>query len=152
MYQITALPLINMHPQTLVPGTAHYTIQEAGKEICLITLDMRSIPELSSVVASLIWFPSVDIVHRIMRYVMFGFSRVQQAHLCQEFGSVNDVRPCIQPHTASSFPNTTGFSTHLLVTKLQHAALQDPCNEDGMHGERCMADAVRDLGVVILGQ
>ena len=69
------------------------------------------------------WCPSIDTLHRCNE--MFGFLRALQAHLCQEFGSSNDVRPCIQPHTTNSFPNTAGFVFHSLVTKLHRTALQD---------------------------
>ena len=54
--------------------------------------------------------------------------------LCQEFGSADDVRPCIQPHTVSS------FTIHPLVTKLHHAALQDLWRWSAlwkMHGRCC---------------
>ena len=86
---------------------------------------MRSIPQLSSVVAYLVGFlPSIAFID-VMRYVMFELLRAQEARLCQEFGSANDIRPCIQPHSTSSFPNTAYFSIHPLVTKLHHTALQD---------------------------
>ena len=98
---------------------------KAGKKTCSITFDqllyikepctMRSFPELSSVVTCLIGLlPLITIIY-VMRYIMFGLLRA----LCQEFGSANDVRPCIQPHIASS------FSIHPLITKLHHAALWD---------------------------
>ena len=65
---------------------------------------------------------------------MFGLIRARQARLCQEFCSANDVSPCIQPHTASS------FSIHPLVTLLHHTALRDlwrcPARWK-MHGRCC---------------
>ena len=67
---ITALPFINMHPQTLMPDTVHYAMpvhsDKADKKTCYITYDqplyikapstMRWISELSSVVACLVDF------------------------------------------------------------------------------------------------
>ena len=66
---------------------------------------MRSIPELSSVVACLVGFLLLTSFIDVMRYVMSELLRAQEAYLCQKFCSANDIRPCIQPHTASSFPN-----------------------------------------------
>ena len=64
----------------------------------------------------------------VIKYVMLGSGllRALQARIGQEFGSVNDVRPCIQLQTMYSFPNTAGFSIHRLVRKLCHRDLQDP--------------------------
>ena len=133
-----------MHPQTLVPDTLHYaTLQHSvtrlarrpasshlisrfiSKHLLPGPSTIWSIPELSSVVACLVGFlPLIFFIH-VMRYVMFRLLRAQPARLCQEFGSANDVRPCIQPYTASSFLNTAGFSINPLVTRLHHTAPQD---------------------------
>ena len=54
---------------------------------------------------------------------MFGLIRA----LCEEFCSANDVRPCIQPHTASS------FSIHPLVCEIY----EDDLHGEKMHGRCC---------------
>ena len=130
---------------------------KAGKKTCFITFDqrlyikapspMRSMFELPSMVACLFGlFPLISFID-VMRYVMFGLLRAQQANLCHEFGSANDVRPCIQPHTARSFPNTAGFGIHPLVLKVNHTALQDLWGCPAWW--RCMTDAVEDPGSTI---
>ena len=143
VYYITALPFINMHPQSLVPGTLHYAIQEhrvtrlarrhasshlirsLSKHLVPEPSTMRSIPELFSVVACLVGFlPLISSIY-VMRYAMFGLSRAQQVRLCHEFGGPDDVRPCIQTYTVGLFPNTAGLSMNPLVTKLHHTALLD---------------------------
>ena len=148
-----------MHPQTLVPDTLHYAIQQqcdkTGKKTCFITFDqplyikvpstMRSIHELSSVVACLVGFLPLTSFIDVMRYVMFQLLWAQQACLCQDFSSANDVRSCIQPHTASPFSNTAGLaSIPLSQTSITHLC---KIYQDGV---RCIADAVKDPGVVTI--
>ena len=130
---------------------------KAGKKTCSITFEqllyikvpciMKSFPELSSVVTCLVGFlPLISIID-VMRYIMFRLLRARQARLCQEFGSATDVRPCIQPvnHT---------LQAHLASILLSQSSITQLCEiyEDGLHGERCMADAVQDPGVVTLDQ
>ena len=107
---------------------------------------MRSFPELSSVITYLVGFlPLISIID-VMRYIMFGLLRARQARECQEFGSANDVRPCIQPHIASS------FSIHPLVTKLHHAALRDLWRWPvwwTMHGRCCTGPRIGYPGSTI---
>ena len=111
---------------------------------------MRSSPELSSVVACLVGFLQLISLINVIIYIMVRLLRAQQACVCQDFGSANDVRPCTQPCTASSFLHSPGFSINPLATK----PITQLCKiyEDGLHDGKCMKDAVQDLGVVTLDQ
>ena len=138
-----------MHPQTLVPDTLHHAIQEhsvtrlarrpAPSHLNSCSISKHLAPwghSLSCPVWLLClvgFLPLISIID-VMRYIMLGLLRARQACLCQEFGSGNDAKPCIQPHTASL------FSIHPLVTKFHHAALWDLWRWPtwwNMHGRCC---------------